>query len=134
MDYSELLKKAMENRPESAKERDRFQIPTVSGHVEGQKTVIKNFTEIANHLHRDPEHLSKFLLKELATPGSSRNQQFIFGRRLAPQMINEKIVKYADMFVFCDTCGKPETILEVKDATTHLRCNACGAKYVVKTI
>ena len=48
---------------------ERFEIPKVKGHIEGTKTIISNFGQICATLRRNPEHLSKFLFKELATPG-----------------------------------------------------------------
>ncbi len=132
MNYDDLLDNAFENMPESAKHRDRFVIPKVSGHVEGTKTIIKNLSEIAKTLERDEQHITKFLLRELATPGSFRGSQFIFGSKLSPQLINEKIQKYADNFVFCPVCGKPDTYLVTDKEGTFLVCKACGAKSSVR--
>jgi translation initiation factor 2 beta subunit (eIF-2beta)/eIF-5 len=47
MNYDELLQKAMNAKPQSAQNRDRFEIPKVSGHLEGDKTVIANIGTIA---------------------------------------------------------------------------------------
>ena len=134
MNYDELLNDAFKNMPESAKHRDRFQIPKVSGHIEGNKTIIKNFHEIAKTLERDEQHIVKFLLRELATPGTFRGQQFIFGSKLSPTLINEKIQKYADNFVFCPACGKPDTYLVKEKEGAYIVCKACGAKNSVRDI
>ena len=132
MNYDDLLKKAFEDMPDSTKHRDRFQIPKVSGHIEGNKTVIKNFGDIAKTLERDVSHMSKFLFKELATPGTERGNQFIFGRKLNPELINERIKKYADNYVFCPNCGKPDTELKKEKEITSIICKACGEKNPVK--
>ena len=68
MDYETMLKKAREQLPESVFERERFEIPKVRGHLEGNKTVISNFPQLASSLRRPVEHLLKFLFKELSTP------------------------------------------------------------------
>jgi len=69
MGYEQLLKRAREQLPQSVFEKERFEIPKVRGHLEGNKTVISNFQQIANTLRRPTEHLLKYVLRELATPG-----------------------------------------------------------------
>ena len=44
MDYEESLKKARKELPTTiVSSKERFQIPTVTGHVEGNKTIITNY-------------------------------------------------------------------------------------------
>jgi hypothetical protein len=50
----------------------------------------------------------KYVQKELATPGEIVKQSVIFGSKIPASKINEKIQQYADDFVFCKACGKPE--------------------------
>ena len=82
MDYEKLLEKATKELPESAKEKQRFEIPNVKGHVEGNKTVVSNFVQIATLLQRPVEHFIKYILKELATPGDIRNNQLILKTKI----------------------------------------------------
>src|SRR5690606_39492478 len=49
---------------------ERFEIPKVSGKIEGNNTVITNISQIASYIRRPVENIAKFLQKELATPGS----------------------------------------------------------------
>ena len=55
MDYEAMLKKGRENLPESVQNAERFEIPKVQGHIEGSKTVITNFNQIAGVLRREVE-------------------------------------------------------------------------------
>ncbi len=128
-----MLKKAKNEIPESVFERDRFDIPKVVGHLQGNRTVISNFRQIAETLRRDPEHLLKFVLKELATPGKLTKTGLLIGAKAPASRINEKIKQYANEFVLCKTCGKPDTKLEKDGTISYLKCSACGAKYVVKS-
>ena len=64
MDYAKLLDRAYKDMPESVLEKERFEIPKVRGHLEGNKTIISNFTQIISVLRRTEEHLLKYLLKE----------------------------------------------------------------------
>ncbi|NTV22882.1 MAG: translation initiation factor IF-2 subunit beta [Nanoarchaeota archaeon] len=131
MGYEELLKRARENLPESVLRKERFVIPNIVGHVQGNKTILSNFFQIASHLGRDEEHFLKYILKELATPGGARKPLVILGRKVSASRINEKIKEYADKYVICKECGKPETTLTKLDRVQTLKCNACGAKYPV---
>jgi translation initiation factor 2 beta subunit (eIF-2beta)/eIF-5 len=43
-------------------------------------------------------------------------------------MVNEKVRKYADSFVFCPQCGGPDTEFLKDKKDCHIKCNICGAK------
>jgi len=134
-DYEAMLKKAQEELPEITHGASRFTIENVKGHLEGNKTVIINIRQIAKSLDRDPEHLLKYLLRELAAPGKLIRDRVIFGTKVSAKKINKKIAKYASEFVFCSECSKPETkIEEGKAGIMYLKCQACGAKKPVKTV
>ena len=133
MTYEELLKKARKELPKVVFEKERFEIPKVKGHIEGNKTVIGNFYQIATLLHRPVEHLLKYILKELATPGIIRRGELIIGTKVAASRINEKIRQYANEFVLCLECGKPDTKIEKEGQVSYMKCTACGAKHVVKS-
>ena len=132
MEYTKALKRARENLPESVFEKERFELPKVRGHIEGNKTVISNFKQIASTLGRPVEHLLKYVLKELATPGDLRQSGLVMGTKVAASRINDKIKQYADEFVFCHECGKPDTQLLKEGELLYLKCQACGAKKPVK--
>ncbi|MBN2112008.1 translation initiation factor IF-2 subunit beta [Candidatus Woesearchaeota archaeon] len=133
MDYEKALKRARGSLPESVFEKERFEIPKVKGHIEGNKTIITNFRQIASVLGRQVEHLQKFVLKELAAPGDLRPSGLVIGTKMAASRVNDKIKQYADEFVFCPECGKPDTKLIKEGEFLYLRCEACGAKKPVKS-
>lgn len=132
MDYEKLLQQGMEQLPESAKTRERFNIPNVKGHLEGNKTIVANFKEISQTLRREPEHLVKFLLKELAAPGDVKPAGLILGRRVSSAQINEKVKKYAEIYIICPSCGKPDTKILKENGLNFLKCQACGNKEAVR--
>jgi len=133
MNYKDMLKNVREELPESVFEKDRFQIPKVKGHIQGNRTVLKNFLQIASHLGRESQHLLKFILKELATPGEvKKSGSVMIGRKVNATLLNEKIRQYAEEFVFCQECGKPDTKLEKEGAFVYMKCTACGARHTVK--
>jgi translation initiation factor 2 subunit 2 len=132
MDYEQGLDRAFNNMPKSVLEKERFEIPKVLGHIQGNRTIITNFYQIAATLNRDVDHLLKFVLKELATPGDLKKTGLIFGAKISASRINEKIKKYADEFVLCNECGKPDSKLIKEGDFLYLKCQACGSKRIVK--
>jgi len=133
-DYEKLLQKAEEELPEKVGGSDRFNIEKVKGHLEGNKTIIINLKKIAKDLGRDVNHLLRYLLRELATPGKLVGERVIFGTKIAAAKINKKILKYTSEFVYCSECGKPDTNLNEEKGVIYLKCLACGTKKPVKNI
>ena len=127
--YEELLKKARSELPEGAGKADRLVVPKVVGHIEGNKTIISNFTQIAQTLRRPVEHLLKFINRELAAMGEIRKNNFaVFNTKLSATRMNEKIQEYVDIYVVCRTCGRPDTKLTKETGVTIMSCQACGAR------
>jgi translation initiation factor 2 subunit 2 len=133
MDYEAMLDRGKSKLPETVVSTERFVIPKVTGHMEGNKTVISNFLQIANIIRRNPEHLLKYISRETAARGEIKKQLLVFNTKLASQKINEKIQQYVDEFVICKECGKPDTKLSKEGVITFIRCQACGAKHSVNS-
>lgn len=132
MSYESLLKKAREELPEVVFQKERFEIPKVVGHIQGNRTIVSNFHQIAAVLRREDSQLLKYVLKELATPGDIKKHAVIFGTKVPASRINEKIRQFANEFVLCSECGKPDTKLVKEGNFVHIKCMACGAKHIVK--
>ena len=124
-----MLKSARKELPEPMQSTERFEIPNVRGRLEGNKTLVTNFTQIADTLGRNPNHLLKYVLKEVASPGEFRKQTAIFGSKVPASKINEKIQQYADEFVFCKECGKPDTKMTKDGDIYYIKCQVCGARH-----
>jgi len=110
----------------------RFEVPQIEGHIEGKKTILTNFLNIASHIRRDPEHLQKFILKELATSGQREGDRLILNNKIPSSKINAKIEQYIKEFVICKECGKPDTELKKENRLNFINCLACGAKHPVR--
>lgn len=133
MDYKAMLKKAREDMPEVVFEKERFEIPKAKGHLQGNRTVVSNFHQIASLLGRPVEHLMKYVLKELATPGNLTKTALIMGSKVPASKINEKVRNYAHEFVLCKNCGKPDTKIEKERNLTFMKCTACGTRHAIKS-
>lgn len=132
MTYEELLNQAYEKIKPIEHKGDRFEIQKIEGHVEGRKTILTNFFQIASYLRRNPEHFQKYLLKELATSGQKEGDRLVLNNKIPSTKINQKIEQYTKEFVLCKECGKPDTELTKEDRLTFLHCLACGAKHSVR--
>ncbi len=132
MEYNALLERARKNLPEISVQTERFEIPKVVGHIQGNRTVISNFHQIAATLRRDVDHFLKYVLKELATPGDLTKSGLILGTKIPASRINDKIQQYVRDFVICPECRKPDTKLLKEDKITILKCSACGARRTIQ--
>ena len=133
MDYKKMLGDVRKNLPEAVFLKERFEVPKALGHMQGNRTIISNFLQIASTLRRDVNHLLKYVLKELATPGEiKKSGALILGTKVPASRINDKIRQYANEFVLCLECGKPDTKIEKEGELTYMKCTACGAKNIVK--
>lgn len=132
--YEELLKKAMKKIPEKFSTKERFTIPLVVVEIQGNKTFIKNFGEILSVLRRSSDHISKYLFKELATPGNVQGSVLILQRKVPEENLQKKIESYTKEFVFCKVCSSPDTKLIKEDRFLFIKCEACGAKTPVRVI
>ena len=130
--YVEMLDEGLSKLPEKAVATERFEVPKAKGHIQGNKTVITNFNNIVDVFMRDKDHFLKFLLRELATPGNLDGPRLVLGRKVSATLINQKIQQYADNYVLCASCGKPDTQIIDKEGETYLKCTACGTQRKIK--
>jgi len=131
--YEQLLNEAYGKVKKSEDNGERFEIPKVEGHFEGKKTIITNFSQIASHLRRNPEHFQKFMLRELAASGQKEGDRLVLNMTVPSAKINQKVEQYVKEFVLCGECGKPDTELTKEDRFSFIKCLACGAKHSVRS-
>jgi len=132
-DYEKLLETAYKDIKPVESKIDRFEIPKVEGHIEGNKTIITNFKQITSYLRREEAHLLKYVLKALAAAGSIKGDRLILTRKISSKQINEKIEQYTKDFVICKECGKPDTEIMKQDRMSFVHCLACGAKHSISS-
>ena len=126
-DYLANLDRALKQVPEIKGSGERFVVPDPKLLTEGKTTVLENFAVIVDKLNREPEHIFKFLLRELGTAGKMDGSRAIFQRKLTSSMISELINAYVKEYVTCSECGRPDTHLIKSERVLTLRCDACGA-------
>ncbi|MHC1605592.1 MAG: translation initiation factor IF-2 subunit beta [Candidatus Methanofastidiosia archaeon] len=132
--YEKLLDDARDSLPKNLFESSRFEVPKIKSFNMGNKTLIKNFKEVVSTFRRDENHLMKFLLGEMATSGNIEGAQAVFQGKFSQSFIQDKLKKYADSYVLCHECKKPDTKIMKEGRLYFLRCEACGAKHPIRNI
>jgi translation initiation factor 2 subunit 2 len=94
----------------------------------GRRTIIQNFAEVSSKLNRDPRHLLKFLSGEMATAASLDGARAIFQGRFDVETVTRLLTIYAQRYVICPICNRPDTKMEKEGRYLFLRCEACGAR------
>ncbi|MGQ4915013.1 MAG: translation initiation factor IF-2 subunit beta [Candidatus Asgardarchaeia archaeon] len=133
-DYKTLLERAKAQLPKKVFETKRFEVPKAKVLVHGNRTIIQNFKNICEAFNRPPEHVLKYLLRELATAGQIDDIRAIFQGKFMTSAINDLIRRYADLYVICPLCHKPDTRIVKEGKFSFLVCEACGARTPVKTL
>lgn len=133
MKYEEMLERALEKLPKKVEERKRFEMPRVISEVQGSKTILKNLNEILSILRRDVKHFTKFISKELATAASLEGSYLVFQGRISREILQKKVEEYVKEFVLCKECKQPDTKIVKEGRISFLKCEACGAKYSVRS-
>jgi len=127
-DYSKLLEKAYSNLPKAVGTGERFEIPKVVGIRMGRRTIVQNFADISSVMNRDSHHLLKFLSREMATAASLDGSRAIFQGKFDVGTVTRLLTIYAQRFVICPICNRPDTKMEKEGRYLFLRCEACGAR------
>lgn len=134
MDYEEMLKRARSQLPSEILEHKRFEVPKSRSFTIGMKTIIHNFKEICDTLNRDPNHVIKFLSKEMATAGTLQVTRAMFQGKFPRLTIDRLIKRYVDEFVVCPVCKRPDTKIVKERRFYFITCEACGAKSSIRPV
>ena len=132
--YRELLERAHSQLPPEIFEHKRFEIPKVKSCTIGMRTYIVNYKEIADALNRSPLHLLRYMSREMATAGSLDGARAIFQGKFKSDTLDSLVQHYAQDFVVCPVCKRPDTKITKEKRFSFLTCEACGAKSSAKTI
>ena len=134
MDYKDMLKRARSQLPSEILEHRRFEVPRARSSTIGMRTLIHNFKEVCDTLNRNPNHLLKFLSKELATAGTLQGARAMFQGRFTRQTIDRLIKRYVDEFVVCPVCKRPDTKIVKERRFYFILCEACGARSSIRPV
>lgn len=133
-DYDELLKRACSQLPEVSLKKERLELPMLIVTTVGMRTMIINFKEVADVLDRDPQHILKFLTREMATAATFHESRAIFQGKFRRDSFERLLQRYIESFVVCPVCKRPDTHVVKEKRLSFLVCNACGARSSVKQL
>lgn len=132
--YDELLKRARAEVPEVTLKKERLEMPNLYVSMVGMRTTISNFKEVAETLDRDPQHILKFLTREMATAATYHDGRAIFQGKFPRDTFERLLQRYMEAFVTCPVCKRPDTKIIKEKRLSFIVCNACGAKSSVKQL
>lgn len=108
-----------------------LRVPIVA--VRSKMTHFVNFEEIHEKLHRQPEHLKRFLCTELSTTGSiDENGQLMVKGRFKSDNFQKLLRAYVEQYILCATCKSPNTTSSKENRLQMLQCHSCGSKRCIK--
>jgi translation initiation factor 2 subunit 2 len=132
--YDELLKRARAEIPEVTLKKERLEMPHLFVSTVGMRTTISNFQEVAETLDRDPQHILKFLTREMATAATFHDGRAIFQGKFPRDTFERLMQRYMENFVTCPVCKRPDTKIVKEKRLSFIVCNACGARSSIKQL
>lgn len=132
--YEELLEKAYAEMPAEVTRRERFEIPKAKVQREGNRTILKNLSQIAKALNRSEEHLYKYMVKSLGTAGILESGRIILQGKFTEDEVQKELDSYVKEYVLCKECQSPDTEFKREERVLFVKCLACGAKHPVRGI
>jgi translation initiation factor 2 subunit 2 len=134
-EYLSLLDRLYSKVPERAKKQGIQALPELVVYNIGNTTIVKNFGEYCDRLRRDVKTCTKYLLKELAAPGTAEgNGQLVIQGKFSSQVINTLMERFIHSYVQCMTCKSIDTVLKMDKKVWYISCLACGAQTPIKPL
>lgn len=125
--YEKMLENVYKSLPKKSLSQTRFKMPQVESFVQGNKTVIKNFSKIMKSIHRDEKHALKFITKESGTASLIDKETLVLNGKFWPEEVQKTIEAYIEKYVLCNECKRPDTKITEQQGVKLLKCEACGA-------
>jgi len=133
-EYNDLLKRGCSQIPEVSLKKERLELPMLYVNTVGMRTIISNFKEVAAAFDRDPQHILKFLTREMATAATFHEGRAIFQGKFRRDSFERLLNRYLESFVTCPVCKRPDTKVVKEKRLSFLVCNACGARSSIKQL
>ncbi|MEM0481145.1 MAG: translation initiation factor IF-2 subunit beta [Candidatus Aenigmatarchaeota archaeon] len=130
--YEELLEEALKKLPEKVEIKDRYALPEINVIYVKNKTIVKNIYEILEKIKRSEKDFKKIFFRIIGIPGRFEKEGLVLNAVISKDVIKRKLEEYVQNFVVCEVCGKPETIIIEEEGIKYLKCEACGAKKIIR--
>lgn len=130
--YEELLEEALKKLPEKVEIKDRYALPEINVIYVKNKTIVKNIYKILEKIKRSEKDFKKIFFRIIGIPGRFEKEGLVLNAVISKDVIKRKLEEYVQNFVVCEVCGKPETIIIEEEGIKYLKCEACGAKKIIR--
>ena len=111
-EYEKLLKRIDVKDPKTSNDTDsRFAIPPVDVMWEGQRTILRNFSDYPKIMRRDPSKVLQYLSKEFAVPAEKIGDTAMFIGKREPDDFTRLFKIYVTDYIECQTCKSPDLSL-----------------------
>ncbi|MFH0714222.1 MAG: translation initiation factor IF-2 subunit beta [Candidatus Diapherotrites archaeon] len=134
MEYEKMLDRLYLSLPKEAMSKERFEVPLAESFIQGNKTIVRNLQTIVKSFRREEGHMVKFLTKELGAPMNVEEGRLFINSKFGQIQIQKAIQEYANQYVLCHECKKPDTVFSEKQGVKVLKCTACGAVSAIKRL
>ena len=129
-----MLERAYSSLPKHALAKERFEMPSAESHIQGNKTIIKNFSQLVKAINRPEKHIFKFITKETATAATAGEGKLVLNGKFSNEQVNSLFKSYIEQFLLCHECKKPDTRIIEQQGVKVIKCDACGAISPLKRI
>ena len=131
-----MLTEARKQLPEVLAAEERFNPPRPSIVGGRYQTHVVNFREIGEVFDRDLRLIATYLSKKLGAPFSitEKERKLILSRRIKRELVRTRLEGFANTYVICPLCHRPDTELKKVRRSLVMKCKACGAETPVPKI
>jgi translation initiation factor 2 subunit 2 len=130
-DYPTLLRRLYQQMGNQTAMSNQIMIPAPKILKDGKRSIITNFVEICDAIHRDKDTVKSFVLTEIRILGCLNNEnKLIISDRIKRQTIENALKRYILEYVKCRSCDSLNTKINKIDKT--LVCESCQASRFLK--
>lgn len=134
MSYEQMLDRLYLSLPKGVLTKERFLVPKVDSFLQGRKTILKNFSQLAKDVRRETREMYKYFTKELGVPMAIEAERLLINGKYLPNQLQAVFENYVKSYVLCHECQKPDTHYEDRNGVKILKCEACGATSKVQPL
>lgn len=132
MKYEDMLDSAYKSLPEKTMKKERFEIPKLQVMVQGNKTIVVNFSKVIKEMHRSEKHAMKYFTSQAASAANIDGGRLMMKGVFSHQELQGFLDDYVKRFVLCKECTRPDTKIIEHKGVKMLKCGACGALSAIR--
>jgi len=132
--YETMLDELYEKLPKREGPTERFEAPFFESFIQGKQTIIANFAVVAEKLRRKPQHLLKFVSKEMASPATIDNKRLVLQGKFRKDLLNSRLKHYIEEYILCNECHRPDTKFITFEGHKYKQCEGCAGRSPVRPL